>query len=91
MTQLSKHASDRCQQRSVPPVIVEWLLDFGSVEHDHRGAEIRFFDERSRKRLASEVGEAVVSKLADLLDAYLVVKDETVLTVGYRFKRINHH
>ena len=91
MTYLSKHASDRCQQRSVPPVVVEWLLDFGCIQYDHRGAEIRYFDKRSRKKLAAEIGNAVVSKLAAFLDAYLVVKNETVLTVGYRFKRINHH
>lgn len=91
MPLLSKHASYRCRQRSVPPMVVEWLLDYGRVGHDHRGAEIRYFDKKSRKRLAAEVGEVVISKLADLLNAYLVVKGGTVLTVGHRLKRIHHH
>lgn len=90
-TNLTKHALIRCQQRAVPPVIVEWLLAFGSTTHDHHGAEIRFFDKEGRKRLARSVGEGVVKRLTDLLDVYLVTKDSVVLTVGRRIKRFSHH
>jgi len=89
--ELSKHAETRSQQRAIPPVIVDWLMNFGTVEHDHAGAEIRYFDKRSRKRLASAVGETVVKRLNDLLDAYLVTRGPLVLTVGHRFKRVGHN
>lgn len=88
---LTKHASIRCQQRAVPPVIVEWILDFGVVKHDHRGAEIRFLDKRARKRLGGTVGESVVNRLNEYLDAYVVTKGPMVITVGHRYKRFGNH
>lgn len=89
MKAMTKHAQSRMQQRAVPPLVIQWLLDFGATEHDHHGAEIRYFNKTSRKQLASAVGAAVINRLTDLLDAYLVVKDCVVITVGYRFKHIN--
>lgn len=86
--QLTKHASTRCQQRAVPPIVVDWLLEYGAVAHDHRGAEVRFFDKKGKKRLSSSVGERVVSRLGNVLDTYLITKGSTVITIGYRFKRI---
>lgn len=88
-THLSHHAEIRAQQRGLPPVIVEWLLEFGTVTHDHHGAEIHHFDKKGKKRLASAVGDMVVERLTPLLDAYVVTKGDTVVTVGHRYKRIN--
>ena len=69
------HASIRSQQRGIPPLVVDLLLQFGCREHDHTGAEIVYFDRRSKKRLES----------------YAVLADGEIVTVGARFKRINHH
>ena len=56
-TQISHHAATRQQQRGIPPLIMEWLSNYGACRHDHRGAEIRYFDKQSRQALARDVGE----------------------------------
>ncbi len=90
--QLTKHANVRMQQRGIPPLIVEWLTSYGASRHDHRGTEILYFDKHSRKALAKVVGEEVVSRLAGLLDTYVVVADDgVVITAGHRYKRIAGH
>ncbi len=40
MLNLTHHAQTRLQQRGIPPVVVERLLDFGREEYDHRGTRI---------------------------------------------------
>ncbi len=88
MLRLSKHAARRRQQRGIPPLIIEWLQRYGASVHSF-GDCIRFFNKRSRRALATAVGEAVVQRLAPYLNSYAVVgQDGTVLTVGHRFRRV---
>ena len=84
------HASIRSQQRGIPPLVVDLLLQFGCREHDHSGAEIVYFDRRSKKRLESYAG-GLIGKLSEHLDSYAVLAGGEIVTVGARFKRINHH
>lgn len=86
----STHASVRSQQRGIPPLVVDLLLRFGRREHDHAGAEILYFDRRSKKLIESYAG-GLISKLSEHLDSYAVVADGEIVTVGVRYKRINHH
>lgn len=86
----TSHAQIRSQQRGIPPLVVDLLLQFGRREHDHRGAEIVYFDRRSRKRIESYAG-GLISKLSEHLDSYAIVADGAVVTVGNRTKRINHN
>lgn len=89
---MSRHAGTRVQQRGIPPIVVEWLLEYGAREHDHHGAQIYFFDKRSRRVLAKEVGQDIVDRLISLLDAYIVVGTEgTIVTAGHRYKKITRH
>lgn len=84
---LTEHAKVRCQQRSIPPLICEWLVDFGSeVRAD--GATKRFFDRAARRRLAASVGAEVVDRMGDLLNHYLVEAGPVVITAGVRTRRI---
>jgi hypothetical protein len=84
---LSSHARKRAQQRRIPPLIVEWLFRFGSSETQGR-TEVLFFDKPARNRLASVVGQPIVSHLTKLLDAYAIVEGDEVITVGHRYRRI---
>lgn len=84
------HASVRCQQRGVSPFVVDLLLRFGRREHDHRGAEIVFFDRRAKKEVESYTGGSI-GKLSEQMDSYAVVSDGCVITVGVRHKKINRH
>jgi len=87
---VTTHASTRCQQRGIPPIMLDLLLQFGCREHDHAGAEIVYFDRRSKRRIESYAG-GLISKLSEHLDSYAVVSDGEIVTVGTRYKRINHN
>ena len=84
---LTKHAQIRCQQRGIPPLICEWLQQFGAEVRAH-GATKRFFDRESRKQLASAFGAEVVDRMGDLLNLYLVESESVVITAGVRTRRI---
>ncbi len=85
----TRHALIRMQQRGIRADAVESLLDFGRTAHDHRGAEIVFFDKAARRRLARERGDEALRRLGKRLRAYVVVgTDGNVLTVGHRTRRI---
>ena len=84
---LTRHAAIRCQQRSIPPLIREWLLQYGNEVQAH-GAVKRFFDREAKRRLAADVGAKVVDRLGDLLNLYLVEADSKVITAGVRTRRI---
>ena len=85
---MSQHASKRSQQRGIPPLIVDLLLEFGTREHDGNGAEVCYFDRGAKRRLQSYAG-GLIGKLSEDLDAYAIVSGDEVVTVGSRFKRIN--
>lgn len=87
---MTRHAQVRCQQRSIPPVICEWLLLFGSEAKSH-GTTKRYFDKTARKRLAKAVGAEVVGRMGNLLDHYLVETDAVIVTAGVRTRRIKRN
>lgn len=86
----TQHYEKRAQQRGIPPVVIDWVLDYGTEEFDHHGAIIHFFDRDGRRRLEKAVGRQVVSKLEPYLDVYAVEDTNgQLITVGHRFQRIN--
>jgi hypothetical protein len=86
---LTHHAAARLQQRSIPPIVVEWLIEYGATERSGGGTQLHYFTKDTRRRLAKRVGDQVVTRLAALLDAYVVVSsDGVVVTAGHRFRRI---
>ena len=85
--ELSIHAQVRCQQRRVPPLIIQWLLDYGA-EQRSGGATKRYFDREARRRLATDYGAEVVDRLGDLLNLYLVEDEDRIVTAGVRTRRI---
>ena len=88
-TGLTQHARVRMQQRGIGPEAVEDLLDYGRVVHDHRGAEIVFFDHAARRRLAREQGEDAIRRLGKRLATYAVLgANGQVYTVGHRTRRL---
>jgi hypothetical protein len=85
---LTTHARVRMQQRGIPPVALEVLLEYGREAHDHRGCRIVRFDKRSRRRAARALGESAFRSVERFLDAYAVVgADDAVVTVGHRQRR----
>lgn len=92
MNSMTHHARTRCQQRGIPPLIVDWLNAYGARTRANMGAELVWFDKDSRRRIRRDVGKQVVDRLGALLDAYLILgEDGVVVTVGWRYEHITRH
>ena len=53
---MTRHAVSRAKERSIPPSIIDALLDFGDREAAGGGAEACFFTKRSWRRFESYLG-----------------------------------
>ncbi len=87
---MTKHAQTRSQQRAIPPLIIEWLCKYGCRLRGMNGTTVCFFDRESRRCLASEVGHIVVRRLSDMMDTYLVLSGDSIVTIGHRYKPLKH-
>ena len=88
---LSRHAQARMQQRGIPLTMIDQVLRYGCVRHDHRGAIIVFLDREGRRRMARS-GEARLGEIDRLGRVYVVLQaDGTVVTVGHRYRRMRQH
>ena len=89
---VTHHAVARMQQRAVLPEIVDYLLDFGRCEHHQRGAQLYYLDRRARELVRRVAGTDAYRRMEHALDAYAVVSgDGQLVTMGHRYKRINHY
>lgn len=84
----ASHAEIRCQQRGIPPLVIDLLLRFGCHAHDHDGAEVVFFDQRARRQVKRYAG-GLIGKLSQHFDSYAVIADGRIVTAGTRYKRVN--
>ena len=91
MSLLTRHALVRQQQRGIPPLIVDWLLKYGDEKHNHRGAVIRYFSKKSKRRLRKDIGKLAFRRFEDWLRSYLVEAEGRVITVGHRTKNLKLH
>ena len=88
MLNLTHHADVRIQQRGIPPLIIDLLMNYGRLTR-HKGADVYFLDSESRKSLKRDIGSLVYKRLQDLLDAYVVVADDgLVITAAKRYRRL---
>lgn len=88
---LTKHASARGQQRAIPPMLIDLLIQFGSAEKAGSGATKMFFDKASRRQVHAYAGP-LARLLDEHLDLYAVIgEDGQVITVGHRLDRIRRH
>jgi hypothetical protein len=77
------------QRRSLAPAAVNCLLFYGSITHDHHGAEIYHFDKASLRRLERDWVPTVARQLDSLRGTYAVsATDGKLITVGHRYTRI---
>ncbi len=84
MSHISSHASRRIQKRSVPPIVLDWLHDYGSEQYDGRGAVIRYFDRAAKARLEQVCGHRFVQANKKYLAVYMVedTAGQSLITVG---------
>lgn len=87
----TRHAASRIQQRGIPKLVVDMLLEFGCSEPAGGGASKFFFDKLARRKVKAYAG-SLSRVLEDHLDVYAVVGPDTqVITVGHRYERIRRH
>jgi hypothetical protein len=90
---LTSHGAKRAQQRAIPPVVHQWLDEFGEEEFDGCGGIRRYFSHRSMRAMEQRYGRHFVRENRKYLAAYLVesTDDHRIITAGWRYRRINRH
>ena len=89
---LTEHASMRVKQRGIPPLIRNWLIDYGKANYDGHGAVIRYFNKDSIRRMEKALGREPIRRMSEFLRCYLVQSiDGSIVTIGKRHQnsRIN--
>lgn len=85
------HAQLRAQQRAIPPILVDLLLQFGHREKSGDGTSKVFFDKVARRKLRTYAG-AMANSIEQHLNVYVVVGPaQEVITVAHRDERIRRH
>lgn len=86
----TKHAKSRAQKRCIPPLIDEWLSQFGEEEYDGHGAIRRYFSHRSKRKMDQLLGRQIVQHNSKWLNTYKVESsvDGSTITLGWRTRRI---
>lgn len=81
----SRHASVRCDQRSIPPDAIRLICSFGQREYDHRGGIRYLMSREAMKRVYRLLGHT--QHIERLSGCYVVVAandPDFVITVGHR-------
>lgn len=87
----SQHAAARLQQRAIPPLLVDLLLEFGASVPSGDGTSKYYFDKSAKRKVKAYAGP-IARVLDEHLDVYAVVtEDAKVITVGHRYERIRRH
>jgi hypothetical protein len=87
---LTRHAAVRQQQRGIPPMIIDLLLDYGLVERAGKGVTTYYFDRAARRKVLAYAGR-LFPAVEQFLDYYAVVAaDGRIITIAPRLKRVTH-
>lgn len=78
---LTTHAKARAQQRAIPPLVMDWLLDYGHRERSF-GLKRISFDKKSKRHLARHVGAQVVNEMSRYLRVAIVVDPSDVSRIA---------
>ena len=82
---LSRHARRRRQQRSIPPAVIDALLDFGERQPAGGGSISVFFTKRAWRRFTSYMGTAIIG-YERYRNCYLIeASDGCIVTTAFRY------
>ena len=77
--------------RPTEPInIIQAEYSYGSRKRSNNGTILCYFDRKSTRLLSSDVGHIVIRRLSGLMNVYLVITGNKILTVGHRYKRIKN-
>ena len=78
---MSRHAEIRCQQRGIDREVIDTLVVHGRRRY-LRGVAVYFMDKRGRFAARRAPGGERYNRIADRLDAYVVVSDDGMRTAA---------
>ena len=84
---LSQHAFERSNQRGIPPVAIDLILEFGEVEF-HKGREIFSLGKKGLRKAQHYLGKLDKGYSFLLKGMYVVVDGDTVITAA---RKSCHH
>ncbi len=80
---ISKHAADREQQRSIPALLIDSLLEFGECRDAGNGAESHYFGRRGWRDFQAYLG-AQSKHFERYRNIYVIIAGGVVITVAHR-------
>jgi len=82
----TRHANTRSQQRGIPPLVSQWLDQYGREEYDGRGAVRLYFDKHSIRSMERDLGREPVRRMESYFRCFKIVStcDGATVTVGHR-------
>lgn len=82
---MSVHSEIRMQQRSIPALIIDLLINYGERKKSVGKCEVLFFNKPALKRLKQYLGKEFYSRIDKFKSAYLVqANNGEIVTVGHR-------
>lgn len=88
---MSRHASERAQQRGIALNTLDLLRTYGRRVYDHQGAYRLVFDRKAREKVIKAFGKAAAQLN---FNAYAVVASDSanlVVTAGHRTRRVREY
>lgn len=87
---MTEHATIRQQQRGIPQIVVDLLIEYGAQAHAGTSVTTHYFDKAARKRLQVYAG-CLSGLFEEYLNYYAIVADDgSVITVAPRIKKMRH-
>ncbi len=88
----TRHARQRQQQRAIPPIVEQWLDEFGERQYSGRGAVLEYFSSRSLRRMETHLGRHFLAENRKYLRAYRIVdsRGDTTITIGWLRNRVRN-
>ena len=83
---LTKHTEVRIQQRCIPELVLDLLLQYGEVEHQHGGTDLVYFKSKNFIKARKHL-ENMLKEFDKMKDTYLVRskqdENDVIITSGY--------
>ncbi len=83
---LTKHAEVRIQQRCIPELALELLIQYGEVERQNGGTKMIYFKAKSFEKARKHL-EKMLKDMDKLRNAYLIKakqkEEDIIITSGY--------
>lgn len=86
---MTKHARTRSQQRGIPPMAIDLLLQFGATVPLGGGATKVYLDKAARRKLHAYAGPLAASVYQHLNIYAVLGADSGLITVAHRCEPIH--